>query len=115
VGESPYQDLVDARGAFGGFEATVTRNDRTVRALPVVRDRQFLVRHELRATYLSWLRTTELTEVTGSAATSASRPAEADITYDAAEAVRVCVAEMNRLGVPSPEDLRAAGQTGISG
>jgi len=25
------------------------------------------------------------------------------------------VAEMNRLGVPSPEDLRTAGQTGISG
>jgi hypothetical protein len=47
----------------------VTRNDRTVWVLPVVRDRQFLVRHELRATYLSWLRTTELTEVTGSAAT----------------------------------------------
>ncbi|MFD6155328.1 DUF6193 family natural product biosynthesis protein [Nocardia sp. NPDC060256] len=32
---------------------------------------------------------------------------EPDITYDAAEAVRVCVAEMDRLGVPSPEELNS--------
>lgn len=30
-----------------------------------------------------------------------------DITYDPAEAVRVCLAEMDRLGVPSPEQLRS--------
>ncbi|WP_433579249.1 hypothetical protein [Nocardia brasiliensis] len=29
---------------------------------------------------------------------------EPDITYDAAAAVRVYVAEMDRLGVPSPEE-----------
>lgn len=46
---------------------------------------------------------------------TASRREEPGITYGAAEAVQVCVAEMNRLGVPSPEDLRTAGQTGISG
>lgn len=35
------------------------------------------------------------------------RRVEPDITYDAAEAVQVCVAEMDRLGVPSPEELRS--------
>jgi hypothetical protein len=226
MGESLYQDLVDAggleavlsaacpgcdiemleaRGAFGGFVATVTKDDRGVRVLPLVGERLFYVRHKLRTTYLSWLPTTELAEVTGSAAcwlggatarelaaawpfadfvdvadafesgdrielmwqqyrahephdlgefveaamceprlrrmfpfTSlywmSFRPtadeywvpgpwvrsvgegrftvtesrrlkAEADVTYGAAEAVRVCVAEMDRLGVPSPEDL----------
>lgn len=234
MGESLYQDLVDAggleavlraacpdcdielldaRGAFGGFVATVTKNDRAVHVLPLVRERLFYVRHKLRTTYLSRLPTTELTEVTGSAATwlggatarelaaawpfadfvdvadayvscdrielkwqlyrahephdlgefveaamreprlrrmfpfmsmywmsfrptadecrvpgpwvravgdgrytvTVSRGEEPGITYDAAEAVQVCVAEMNRLGVPSPKDLRAAGQTGISG
>jgi hypothetical protein len=233
MGESPYQDLVDAgglravleaacpdcdiemldaRGAFGGFVATVTKNDRAVRVLPVVRERMFYVRHKLRTTYLSWVATTELTEVTGSAATwlggatarelaaawpvadfvdvadayesgdrielawqmyrahdnhdlgefieaamreprlrrmypftslywmsfrptadeyrvpgpwvrsvgdgqftvTEKRRLEPGITYDAAEAARVCVAEMNRLGVPSPEDLRPDDQIGIS-
>jgi hypothetical protein len=35
------------------------------------------------------------------------RRVEPDTTYDAAEAVRVCLTEMNRLGVPSPEKLSA--------
>jgi hypothetical protein len=37
------------------------------------------------------------------------------IAYDAEEAVRVCVAEMDRLGVPSREEFLRAGETGISG
>ncbi|MDT7783314.1 MAG: hypothetical protein QOF58_1733 [Pseudonocardiales bacterium] len=232
MGESLYQDLVDAggleavlrdacpgcdvemldaRGAFGGFVATVTRNDRAVRVLPLARERLFYVRHKLRTAYLSWLPTTELAEVTGSAAVWLSgatarelaaawpfadfvdvadayesgdrielrwqmfrahddhglsefieaamreqrlrrmfpftsiywmsfrptadeyrvpgpwvraagdgrftvevdRRVKPSITYDAAEAVRVCVAEMDRLGVPSPGDPRADDQTGI--
>ncbi|OCF83912.1 hypothetical protein AW168_01975 [Nocardia brasiliensis] len=32
---------------------------------------------------------------------------EPDITYDAAAAVRVYVAEMDRIGVPSPEELNS--------
>lgn len=36
------------------------------------------------------------------------RRVKPDITYDAAEAVRVCLAEMNRLCVPSPEELRSS-------
>ncbi|MEU3649128.1 DUF6193 family natural product biosynthesis protein [Lentzea sp. NPDC034063] len=36
-----------------------------------------------------------------------SRQVTPEITYDAAEAVRVCLTEMDRLGVPSPEDLRS--------
>ncbi|MFJ8960804.1 DUF6193 family natural product biosynthesis protein [Lentzea sp. NPDC102401] len=36
-----------------------------------------------------------------------SRQVEPEVTYDAAEAVRVCLAEMDRLGVPSPEELRS--------
>ena len=38
-----------------------------------------------------------------------SRQVEPEITYDAAEAVQVCLAEMTWLGVPSPEDLRSRG------
>jgi len=38
-----------------------------------------------------------------------NRSVEPDITYAAAEAVQVCLAEMERLGVPSPEDLRSRG------
>jgi hypothetical protein len=89
MGESAYQDLVDAggleavlraacpgcdielldaRGAFGGFAATVGKHDRAVKVLPLVRERLFRVRHLLRGTHLSWLATTDLTEVTGSAA-----------------------------------------------
>ncbi|MFC9435729.1 DUF6193 family natural product biosynthesis protein [Nocardia sp. NPDC057030] len=37
----------------------------------------------------------------------ADRRVEPDITYDAAEAVRVCLAEMDRLGVPSHEELHS--------
>ncbi|WP_225726536.1 MULTISPECIES: DUF6193 family natural product biosynthesis protein [unclassified Nocardia] len=221
MGESLYQDLVDAGGleavlrtacldcdidmrdapgAFGGFLATVSKHDRAVYILPFVDKRLFRVRHKVRATYLSWLATTELAEVTGSAAAwlggatarelaaawpfadfvdiadaydsgdriefqwqiyrayerdglgefieaalreprlrrmypfrsmfwmsfrptadeyrapgpwvrsagdgrytvVANRRVEPDITYDAAEAVRVCLAEMNRLGVECP-------------
>ncbi|MET9626779.1 DUF6193 family natural product biosynthesis protein [Lentzea sp. NPDC006480] len=228
MGESLYQDLVDAgglravleatcpgceiemleaRGAFGGFVAIATKDDRAVKVLPVVRERLFYVRHKLRGMYLSFLFTTELAEVTGSAATwlggatprelaaawpfadfvdvadayesgdrielrwqmfrahdnhglsefieaamreprlrrmfpftsmywmsfrptadeyrvpgpwvrsvgdgrftvTENRRVEADVTYDAAEAVRVCMTEMDRLGIPSPEDLRADG------
>jgi hypothetical protein len=36
-----------------------------------------------------------------------NRRVEPDIAYDAAEAVRVCLAEMDRLGVPSPEESRS--------
>jgi len=89
MGESPYQDLVDAGGlgtvlraacpgcdirlleapgAFGGFWARVSKQDRAVTVLPIVRERQFRVQHLLRGTYLSRLATTDLTEVTGSAA-----------------------------------------------
>lgn len=228
MGESPYQDLVDAGGleavlraacpdcdivlgdnpgAFGGFVATVTKQDRAVHVIPLLDKRLFYVRHKLHGMYLSWPSTTELAEVTGSAATwlGGATPRElaaawpfadfvdvADayesgdrielqwqifraskghrhsgfivaameeprlrrmfpsvsvsgmsfrqisgeyrvsgpwvqavgngrytvtedgqvkpgLTYDAAEAVQVCVAEMDRLGVPSPEDLRADG------
>jgi hypothetical protein len=38
-----------------------------------------------------------------------SRQVEPEITYAAAEAVRVRLAGMKRLGVPSPEDLRSRG------
>lgn len=226
MGESPYQDMVhaggleaalkaacpgcaiemtDAPGAFGGVMATVSKRDRAVVVTPLGRKRLFRVRHKVRATYLSWLSTTELAEVTGSAATwlggatarelavawpfadfvdiadayesgdrtelmwqmfrayekfdlhefieaamreprlrrmypfrsmywisfrptadeyrvpgpwvrSAGdgrftvvedRLAEPDVTYNAADAVRVCLAEMDRLGVPSPEELRS--------
>ncbi|MBE8521702.1 hypothetical protein ILP97_30140 [Amycolatopsis sp. H6(2020)] len=89
MGESPYQDLVDAGGlgavlraacpgcdlrlleapgAFGGFWARVGKHDRAVTVLPLVRERLFRVRHILRGTHLSRLATTDLTEVTGSAA-----------------------------------------------
>lgn len=37
------------------------------------------------------------------------RRTKPEITYDAAEAVRVCLAEMDRLGVQSPDDLRSRG------
>ncbi|MFF1608088.1 DUF6193 family natural product biosynthesis protein [Amycolatopsis sp. NPDC058278] len=225
MGESPYQDLVDAggleavlraacpgcdidlldaRGAFGGLVATVSKGDRAVKVLPLVRERLFRVRHLLRGTHLSRPATTDLTEVTGSAAAwlggatarelaaawpfadfadiadayesgdrielawqfrraydrhdlgefveaamreprlrrmypftsmywmsfrptadeyrvpgpwvrsardgrftvvAKDRREEPDVTYDAAEAVRVCVAEMDRLGVPSPGEV----------
>jgi hypothetical protein len=206
-------DMSDAPGAFGGFVATVSRHDRVVTVMPLVGRRLFRVRHKLRATYLSRLSTTELAEVTGSAATWLSgatarelaaawpfadfvdiadaydsgdrielrwqlfraarefdlaefieaamqeprlrrmypfrsmywmsfRPtaveyrvpgpwvrsagdgrftvvedqrAEPGITYEAAEAVRVCVAEMNRLGVPPPEELRSQEHPSRSG
>ena len=226
MGNVPYQDLVDAGGleavlqaacpdcdidmreapgAFGGFVATVSRGDRAVSVMPRRDERLFRVRHMLRGTYLSWLSTAQLAEVTGSAASWLGgatarelaaawpfadfvdvadayeggdrtefmwqvyrrskefglgefieaamreprlrrmhpfksmfwmsfrptaeeywvpgpwvRPAgdgrftvvgdrlgEPDITYDAAEAVRVCLAEMDRLGVPSPEEFRS--------
>lgn len=35
------------------------------------------------------------------------RRVEPEVTYDAAEAVPVCLAEMDRLGVPSPEEFRS--------
>jgi hypothetical protein len=90
MGESLYQDMVDAGGleavlqaacpgcdidmrdapgAFGGFVATVSKRDRAVYVIPLVGKRLFRMRHKLQSTYLSWLATTELTEVTGSAAT----------------------------------------------
>lgn len=89
MGEPLYQDLVDAGGldavlraacpgcdiqlmeapgAFGGFRARVSKHDRAVTVLPIVRERLFRVRHLLRGTHLSWLATTDLAEVTGSAA-----------------------------------------------
>ncbi|MFB9685964.1 DUF6193 family natural product biosynthesis protein [Amycolatopsis plumensis] len=89
MGESPYQDLVDAggleavlraacpgcdiempeaRGAFGGFLARVGKGDRVVEVLPLVDERLFRVRHLLRGRYLSRLFTTDLAEVTGVAA-----------------------------------------------
>lgn len=37
------------------------------------------------------------------------RRGEPEVTHDPAEAVRICLAEMDRLGVPSPEQLRARG------
>ncbi|MEU7139696.1 DUF6193 family natural product biosynthesis protein [Nocardia sp. NPDC046473] len=228
MGESLYQDLVDAgglgavlqaacpdcdinmndaQGAFGGFVATASLHDRAVYVIPLVGKRLFRVRHKVRAAYLSALATTDLAEVTGSAAAwlggatarelaaawpfadfvdvadaydsgdriefqwqlyraqtykkddlaefieaamleprlrrmfpfrslywmsfrptadeyrvpgpwvrSAGdgrftvvpdRRVEPDIAYDAAEAARVCVAEMDRLGVPSPEELNS--------
>ncbi|WP_132117213.1 hypothetical protein [Actinocrispum wychmicini] len=58
----------DAPGAFGGFVATVSRGDRAVYVIPARGKRLFRVRHKLRGTYLSWLATTELAEVAGSAA-----------------------------------------------
>ncbi len=234
MGESLYQDMVDAGGleavlqaacpdcdidmrdapgAFGGFVATVSKRDRAVYVIPLVGERLFNVRHKLQATYLSRLATTELTEVTGSAATwlggatarelaaawpfadfvdvadayeggdpielmwqmfragekdglgefveaamreprlrrmfpftsmywmsfrptadeyrvpgpwvrsvgdgrftvGEDRGAKPAITYDAAEAVRVCLAEMKRLGVPSPEELRSRSSEQKSG
>ena len=90
MGESLYQDLVDAggleavlraacpgcdiemrdaAGAFGGFVATVTKGEREVYVIPLRGERLFRVRHKLRATYLSRLFTTELAELTGSVAT----------------------------------------------
>lgn len=90
MGEPPYQDLVDAGGleavlrvacpgcdidmrdapgAFGGFVATVSKGERAVYVVPLWDRRLFRVRHKLRGTYLSWLATTSLAEVTGSAAT----------------------------------------------
>ncbi|QIS14125.1 hypothetical protein [Nocardia arthritidis] len=51
-----------------GFDALVSKRDRAVSVLPFVDKRLFRVRHKLRATNLSWLATTELAEVTGSAA-----------------------------------------------
>ncbi|MEU8895727.1 DUF6193 family natural product biosynthesis protein [Nocardia sp. NPDC048505] len=39
---------------------------------------------------------------------NADQRVKPELTYDADAAVRVCVAEMNRLGVPSPEELRDA-------
>lgn len=74
MGKSPYQDLVDAdgleavlqaacpdcdidmrdaRGAFGGFVATVRKGDRAVYVIPLRGKRLFRVRHKLRETYLS--------------------------------------------------------------
>jgi hypothetical protein len=61
-------ELLDAPGAFGGFQATVGKGDRAVKVLPLVGERLFRVRHLLRGTHLSRLATTDLTEVTGSAA-----------------------------------------------
>lgn len=90
MGESPYQDLVDAggleavlraacpdcdiemqeaSGAFGGYLAVVYKNDRSVRVQPMVGEREFFVAHKHRRMYLSWLTTTDLAEVTGSTAT----------------------------------------------
>ncbi len=90
MGESPYQDLVDAGGleavlraacpgcdiemqeapgAFGGFKAKAVQRDRAVTVLPRRGERLFRVSHLLRGKYLSWLSTTDLAEVTGSAAT----------------------------------------------
>ncbi|MEV6238001.1 DUF6193 family natural product biosynthesis protein [Lentzea sp. NPDC051838] len=202
-------EMFDAPGAFGGFVAIVTKNDRAVKVLPRVGERQFLVRHKLRGMHLSFLLTTDLTEVVGSAATwlggatprelaaawpfadfvdvadafesgdrielawqlkraqknelhefvdaamreprlrsmfpfrslywmgfrptadeypvpgpwvratdggrftvADNRRLEPNIPYDAEEAVRVCVAEMDRLGVPSRDDFLRGG--GIS-
>lgn len=59
----------EAPGAFGGFVAVVSRRDRAVSVMPLRAERLFRVRHLLRGTYLSWLSTAELAEVTGSAAT----------------------------------------------
>lgn len=202
-------DLSDAAGAYGGFVATVSRHDRAVFVMPHRDERLFRVRHKLRGTYLSWLSTAELAEVTGSAATwlggatarelaaawpfadfvavadayesgdrtefawqeyrahkekfglgefieaamreprlrrmypfrallwmsfrptadeywvpgpwvrpagdgrftvVANRREEPRVAYEAAEAVRVCVAEMDRLGVPSPEEFSSSGR-----
>ncbi len=226
MGESLYPDLVGAggleavlraacpgcdiamresRGAFDGFVATVSRGDRAVKVMPYRDERLFRVRHQLRTAWLSWLATTDLAEVTGSASTwlggatarelaaawpfadfvdvadayesgdktelwwqlyrandrlglaefveAAMREArlrrmfpfrsmywmsfrptvneywvpgpwvravgngrftvvedrrvEPAVTYDAVEAVQVCVAEIDRLGVPSPEQFRS--------
>jgi hypothetical protein len=41
--------------------------------------------------------------------TEARKPEHDDVDYDAAEAVRVCLAELDRLGVPSPEEFRSQG------
>ncbi|WIX98148.1 DUF6193 family natural product biosynthesis protein [Amycolatopsis mongoliensis] len=198
-------DMRDARGAFGGFAATMSRRDRAVYVMPRRGERLFRVRHMLRGTYLSRLSTVELAEVTGSAASwlggatarelvaawpfadfvdvadafesgdrtefmwqvyraykvsglgefieaamreprlrrmypftsmfwmsfrptadeyrvpgpwvrsagdgrvtvVGDRRVDPDVIYVAAEAVRVCLAEMDRLGVPSPEEFRA--------
>ncbi|WNV85530.1 DUF6193 family natural product biosynthesis protein [Umezawaea sp. Da 62-37] len=62
-------DMKDAPGAFGEFSAVVRKGDREVHVIPLKNKCLFFVRHRLRGTYLSWLATTELVEVTGSAAT----------------------------------------------
>ncbi|MDX8144905.1 DUF6193 family natural product biosynthesis protein [Lentzea sp. BCCO 10_0061] len=89
MGESLYQDVVDAggltavlqaacpgcdidlrdsRGAFGGFVVTASKGDRAVRVTPVAGERLFDLRHKVREMHLSRVATTELAEVIGSTA-----------------------------------------------
>ncbi|MBP2320403.1 hypothetical protein JOF56_000788 [Kibdelosporangium banguiense] len=89
MGESPYQDLVDAGGlravievaclgceitvrdapgAFGGYVVEASKGDRAVTVFPHRDKRLFRVRHKLRTAYLSWVATADLTGVTGLAA-----------------------------------------------
>ncbi|SFR20194.1 hypothetical protein SAMN04488564_105153 [Lentzea waywayandensis] len=228
MGESLYRDVVDAGGltavlqaacpgcdidlrdaprAFGGFVVMASKGDRAVHVTPVGGELLFYVRHKLREMHLSRVTTTELAEVTGSAAAwlggvtarelaaawpfadfvdvadayesgdrtelgwqqyrankkdgwgefveaamreprlrrmypfkslwwmsfrptadeywvpgpwvrpvgdgrvtvVEDRRVEPEVTYAADEAVRVCLAEMDRLGVPSPEELGPGG------
>ncbi|WP_394616643.1 hypothetical protein JNUCC0626_44585 [Lentzea sp. JNUCC 0626] len=84
-------DLRDARGAFGGQVATVSRGDRAVSVLPWHEQRRFYLRHILNGTHLSYLTTIDLAEVTSCTAVwlGGATPRELAVTWPFADFVEV--------------------------